>query len=74
MAKVIHECDEDCTVGDDGCCVECGVFHDDPCLHCGGCGFHAAECEAMDDAGDVEQEAAEDEFEDFKAKFDEDCF
>jgi hypothetical protein len=39
-----HECDGDCTLDEDGCCTECGVYHGDPCEECGGRGFHLPHC------------------------------
>ena len=40
-----HEQDEECTVGDRGYCVYCGVDHNvEPCSICGGRGFHRWEC------------------------------
>lgn len=44
-----HNRDEDCAVGDDGCCAECGVMHGAPCPDCGGCGFHTQDCPEMAD-------------------------
>jgi hypothetical protein len=38
-----HTKDADCTVGANGCCVECGVSHTATC-DCGGRGFHADGC------------------------------
>jgi len=42
-----HSCDSDCNIGDDGCCVVCGVEHGDPCHSCGGTGFHTADCQTV---------------------------
>ncbi len=40
-----HERDEDCTVGDDDLCQECGVFHGGPpCPECGKFAFHTNDC------------------------------
>lgn len=48
-----HERDEDCSLGDDGECVVCGVWHGDPCLLCDGRGFHREHCPASDDTAMV---------------------
>ena len=38
-----HARDTDCTVDPKtDTCVRCGVYHGDPCPHCGGRGFHAS--------------------------------
>ena len=42
--RPIHTKDEDCFVGDDGCCVLCGVSHACPCEICDGKGFHKDGC------------------------------
>ena len=39
-----HAKDSDCAVGDDGCCIICGVSHSCPCEVCGGAGFHEPTC------------------------------
>ena len=40
-----HTRDEDCTVDPaDDCCIECGVYHGDPCPACDGRGFHREAC------------------------------
>lgn len=44
-----HNRDSDCTVGQDGMCLDCGVYHGAPCLGCGGRGFHAQDCPEMAD-------------------------
>lgn len=44
LFRALHEKDEDCTVGPDGLCVDCGVDHSDPCLCCKGAGFHKPTC------------------------------
>ena len=41
---VMHTRDEDCTVGDDGFCTDCGVDHTSECPVCGGHGFHKSDC------------------------------
>ena len=45
---VMHERDEDCTVGPDGCCVECGVSHTGGCAECAGAGFHRKGCSEVE--------------------------
>lgn len=45
-----HARDADCTVGPDDCCVACGAHHGDPCVDCGGSGFHAANCDGWKSA------------------------
>jgi hypothetical protein len=47
-----HITDADCTIGDDDCCVECGVLHGDPCPECGGKGYHVDGCQAEDRRAD----------------------
>lgn len=48
-----HTKDSDCTVGDDGLCIECGVDHSDPCENCGGAGFHKPDCISIGDFVEV---------------------
>ncbi len=43
-----HTKDSDCTVGADGCCIQCGVGHTEQCPVCGGCGFHEENCMESD--------------------------
>ena len=43
-----HAHDSDCTVGEDGCCEDCGVSHGDPCDECDGRGFHNDGCSEID--------------------------
>jgi hypothetical protein len=43
-APVYHTKDSDCTLDADGSCIDCGVYHGEPCDVCGGRGFHVAEC------------------------------
>jgi hypothetical protein len=31
-----------------GTCVECGVYHDEPCPDCGGTGFHKDGCQEIE--------------------------
>lgn len=46
-----HSKDSDCTVDPEtGECVECHVWHDDPCPDCGGRGFHKEDCPQMVEA------------------------
>lgn len=42
-----HTCDEDCDpyLQLDGICRVCGTLHFDPCVCCGGTGFHRDSCE-----------------------------
>ncbi len=41
-----HEKDSDCTLDPKtDVCLECGVWHVDPCAACGGRGFHKPDCE-----------------------------
>jgi hypothetical protein len=40
-----HKRDSDCTVGTDGVCEGCGAVHGDPCLECGGRGYHNLPCD-----------------------------
>jgi len=39
-----HTQDTDCTLDDHGLCVYCGAHHGEPCVHCGGKGFHTPGC------------------------------
>lgn len=41
----VHTCDEECTVGEGGCCTTCGVAHGEACEECGGRGFHRGDCD-----------------------------
>jgi len=43
-----HTTDRDCTLDHNDICVECGVWHGDPCPSCGGRGFHLDSCPEMD--------------------------
>lgn len=44
----IHIQDEDCDVDETtGLCRTCGVGHDEPCVDCGGRGFHRPHCPQM---------------------------
>jgi hypothetical protein len=49
---VYHEKDDDCKLdnpdGLPGTCVECGVYHDEPCPDCGGTGFHKDGCQEIE--------------------------
>jgi hypothetical protein len=61
--ETFHSVDEQCRLGDDGCCVGCGVAHGDPCGRCGGRGFHRDGCskasylEADDDCNATDESA-----------------
>lgn len=45
-----HTKDADCTVDPKtDLCAECGVYHGDPCIDCGGRGFHKQECSRGDE-------------------------
>lgn len=39
-----HCHDEDCVIGEDGCCIECGSADGPPCPECGGRLFHRDGC------------------------------
>lgn len=41
---LLHIQDADCTLDDYGVCIYCGVLHGEPCVHCGGAGFHKPGC------------------------------
>ncbi len=43
-----HTQDSDCTLNLNDECVECGVYHGDPCPDCGGRGFHKSDCPSLD--------------------------
>jgi len=43
-----HLKDSDCTAGDDGICVGCGVDHGEVCSECGARGFHNFACSTGD--------------------------
>ena len=48
-SKVVHEKDEDCTLDPETDeCRECGVWHGDPVICCGGRGFHKSDCPDME--------------------------
>jgi len=53
-----HTTDADCTLAlRSDCCVICGVWHGDPCLDCGGRGYHnhsAGPCPSCDCCATVE--------------------
>lgn len=42
-----HSHDTDCTVGDDGECTGCHVYHGDPCPTCGQRAYHADGCDEI---------------------------
>lgn len=45
LGTEVHEQDHQCTVGSRGYCIYCGVDHNvEPCVICGGRGFHKFEC------------------------------
>ena len=52
-ATMEHSKDTDCTLDATDCCTGCGIYHGDPCPTCGGCGFHAPECEDVDGCADA---------------------
>lgn len=39
-----HTQDTDCTLDDHGLCIFCGALHGEPCVYCGGRGFHKPGC------------------------------
>jgi len=39
-----HSQDSDCVLDGTDTCIECGVYHGDPCVKCGGRGFHKTDC------------------------------
>jgi len=43
-----HTEDADCTLDANGECTICHVLHGDPCMDCGGRGFHKRDCILMD--------------------------
>ncbi len=44
-----HTQDSDCTVDPEtGLCTVCGVLHGEPCILCGGRGYHALDCAELD--------------------------
>lgn len=43
-----HYRDEHCTLDEFDSCLECGVYHGDPCSRCGGRGFHREHCPEFD--------------------------
>ena len=43
-----HNTDADCTLDDTNSCIICGVYHGEPCIECGGRGFHNGNCKAND--------------------------
>jgi hypothetical protein len=47
-AQPLHTRDADCDVNPEtNCCRTCGVEHADPCVICGGRGFHLDGCEEV---------------------------
>lgn len=50
-SRPLHTADADCTVGDDLCCIECGVSHGgEACAECRGVAFHRDGCSQIEDA------------------------
>lgn len=45
----IHTQDEQCSVGSDQTCLDCGVDHSEPCEACHGTGFHKPNCSTQPD-------------------------
>jgi hypothetical protein len=49
LQAALHCKDADCTIGDDGYCVICGVYRNDaPCPSCGGWSFHVGDCPELE--------------------------
>ena len=49
----VHTKDADCIVNPEtNLCVDCGVEHGDPCVDCGGRGFHLPACPWMTESED----------------------
>lgn len=49
-----HHTDSDCTLNPaDDCCIDCGVYHGEPCPGCGGRGFHVGPCADLCEATDA---------------------
>ncbi len=42
--KSTHRQDSDCRLGPVGVCLDCGVYHGEPCPNCGAKGFHDDAC------------------------------
>ena len=47
-ARPDHSRDDDCTVGEDGCCTVCGVSHGEQCGACYRRAFHTDDCQESD--------------------------
>lgn len=45
--KADHTQDSNCTVGPDGVCLICGVYHGEPCPTCNARGYHLDDCPYM---------------------------
>jgi hypothetical protein len=48
VSRPQHTHDDDCILGEDDVCVECGVWHGPQCV-CGGRGYHNDKCPVMAD-------------------------
>ena len=49
-----HTKDSDCTVDPlTNCCKVCGVDHSEPCLECGGKGYHSPNCPELQHTGNT---------------------
>jgi len=43
-----HFRDAHCTLDENDTCIDCGVYHGDPCPDCGNRAFHADDCKYHD--------------------------
>lgn len=46
-ARMQHRRDEQCTLGEDDCCIVCHVYHGEPCPECYARGYHKPGCNEM---------------------------